>query len=549
MKRFVPIVILIFLLAIAGGVIFGFIRGKQRRDAEMTEFYLCETRFNEEQYQKAVQLLEAFLQEHPKSEKAADAYYYLAIAREKLGDGSRAMAAWSKIIESYPKSPNRAEAYYHLGVGYQDLDQYDKAMDNYKIVVNRFGNLPMAAGAWHGMGRIYEMKGQEPEAVDAYRNAVEKYPDTEFSAGAERRWGDINLRWFLRDNTTSYEVKSGDSLVTIAAKFHITPELIMRLNNLRTNVLQSGQILKVIKSDFNILVDLSSRKLSLRAGDTVIKTHPITIGKDETPTPVGDFKVTDKLPNPVWYSTAPSGAKLVIPAGDPRNELGTRWIGFKPAYGIHGTIDPESIGKAMSKGCVRMHNQDVEELYDLVTVGTPVKIVAGVTETRESASESQARKMSVSKLGGDRELPGTIISTLDKNYPGWKFPDVSENIIKYFRTAKSIYDPNLIWGDFNADGTKDYAVQITHGDLMKVIAFLSRDSDFDSYVLTSGSRSDSSAIETYLSFFKRGEQDYDYDADEYFLYPRDSIGVMYFGKAGWSYIFEDGKFRRVASAD
>ena len=391
MKRFVPIIILVFLLVIAGGVILGLIRGKQKREAEMTEFYLCETRFNEGQYQSAARLLETFLKDHPKSEKAANAYYYLAMAREKLGDHSQAMAAWSRIIEDYPESPNRADAYYHLGAGYQSMDQYDKAMENYKIAANRFGNLPVAAGAWHGMGRLYEMKGQESAAVNAYMNVMEKYPDTEFAADAERRWGSINLKQFLRENAVTYEVRRGDSLAGIGAKFDITSELIMKLNDLRTNMLQSGQILKVIKADFNVLVDLSSRKLSLRAGDTVIKRYLIGIGRDETPTPTGDFKVIDKLIDPVWYSTTPSGAKVVIPPGDPRNRLGTRWIGFKRAYGIHGNIDPESIGKATSDGCVRMYNEDVEEFYDLVTLGTPVKVVVGVKKAREPASEVRAR--------------------------------------------------------------------------------------------------------------------------------------------------------------
>ena len=69
-----------------------------------------------------------------------------------------------------------------------------------------------------------------------------------------------------------------------------------------------------------------------------------------------------------------------IPPGDPRNELGTRWIGFEPtngSYGIHGTIAPESIGKAVGNGCVRMLNEDVEELYDLVVAETPVEVIPG----------------------------------------------------------------------------------------------------------------------------------------------------------------------------
>lgn len=377
MKRFVPLIVLIFLLAIVAGIVFGFMRGKQKREAELNEFYLCETRFNEEQYASAAQLLETFLQAHPRSKKAEDAYYYLAMSHEHPGDHSLAAAAWSKIVERYPESSRLAEAYYHLGNGYRSLEQYDKAMENYKMVVDRYPNMPVAAGAWYGIGRIYEAKGQSSPAVSAYRNVLEKGPGAEFATDAERRLGNINLKEFFARRATTYEVKRGDSLVKIAAKFRITPERIMALNGLTSHMLQRGQVLRVVRGDFNILVDLSKHKLFFRSGDSVIKRYDIAIGKDETPTPPGDFKVTDKLPNPVWYSTLPSGAKEVIPPDDPRNELGTRWIGFKPAYGIHGTIDPESIGKAMSNGCVRMHNEDVEELYDLVVAGTPVKIIPG----------------------------------------------------------------------------------------------------------------------------------------------------------------------------
>ena len=175
MKRFVPFIILLFLLAIVSGLVFGFVRGKQKRNAEITEFSLCETRFNEGQYESAAQLLETFLQDHSKSDKAADAYYYLAKSWQNLGDSSRAMDAWSKIIEDYPKSLNRAEAYYYLGVGNQDLGQHDKAMENYRTVVNRFPNLPVAAGAWHGLGKVYEAKGEETAAINAYRSVLEKH--------------------------------------------------------------------------------------------------------------------------------------------------------------------------------------------------------------------------------------------------------------------------------------------------------------------------------------------------------------------------------------
>ncbi len=380
MKRFVPLIVLVFLLAIAGGIIFGFVRGKQKREAELNEFYLCETRYNEKQYSMATQLLETFLQDHPKSEKSEDSYYYLAMSYENLGDHSLAATAWSKIIENYPESPKLAEAYYYLGDGYRKLEQYDKAMENYKMIVDRYPNTPVAVSAWYGIGRIYEAEGQDSEAVSAYRNVLEKDPGAEVASDAERRWGNINLKEYFTRDVTTYEVKRGDSLVKIGVKFRLTPERLMMLNGLTSHMLQRGQVLRVVEGNFNVLVDLSKHKLLLKSGDSVIKKYNVGIGKTETPTPLGDFKTTDKLPNPVWYSTLPNGAKEAIPPDDPRNELGSRWIGFEPtrgSYGIHGTIAPDSIGKSMGNGCVRMLNEDVEELYDLVVTGTPIKVITG----------------------------------------------------------------------------------------------------------------------------------------------------------------------------
>lgn len=386
MKRFAPLIVLVFLIAIIGGIVFGFARGKQKREAELNEFYLCETRFNEGQYESAAQLLETFIQDHPRSGNAENTHYYLAMSREKLGDRSLAIAAWSKLIEGYPESSRLAEAYYYMGDGYRNLDQHDKAVENYKTVVDAYPNMPVAAGAWYGIGMIYEAKGQDSAAVSAYRNALGKNPNAEFAADAERRWGNINLRELFKKNAITYTVKRGDSLARIAAKFRTTPEQLMALNGLNTHMLQVNQSLQVAETDFNILVDLSKYKLFLKSGDAVIKRYNVGIGTSKTPTPLGDFQVTDKLPNPVWHSTLPSGAKEVIQPGDPRNELGTRWIGFEPtdgSYGIHGTIAPDSVCTMVSNGCLRLLNEEVEELYDLVVSGTPMKIITGTNNNPE----------------------------------------------------------------------------------------------------------------------------------------------------------------------
>ena len=74
--------------------------------------------------------------------------------------------------------------------------------------------------------------------------------------------------------------------------------------------------------------------------------------------------------NPTWFKTG-----AIYPPGSPDNELGSRWLGFdKPGYGIHGTVEPQSIGKSVSRGCIRMLNQDVEEVYSMVPSGTQVTV-------------------------------------------------------------------------------------------------------------------------------------------------------------------------------
>ena len=75
--------------------------------------------------------------------------------------------------------------------------------------------------------------------------------------------------------------------------------------------------------------------------------------------------------NPTWYK-----AGTAVPYGSPKNILGTRWMGItKPSYGIHGTTEPEKIGQQVTAGCVRMKNEEVEELYNFLPVGTEVTIV------------------------------------------------------------------------------------------------------------------------------------------------------------------------------
>ena len=122
-----------------------------------------------------------------------------------------------------------------------------------------------------------------------------------------------------------------------------------------------------------ILLDLSQREITLVRDGKAVNRWPVVIGAPETPTPVGHFKVQNKVVNPVYQSTATGQVKGV-------GALGYRWIGFHSkganVFGIHGTPWPWWVDAraAVSHGCVRMRNEHIEKLFAAVEVGTPVII-------------------------------------------------------------------------------------------------------------------------------------------------------------------------------
>lgn len=134
-------------------------------------------------------------------------------------------------------------------------------------------------------------------------------------------------------------------------------------------------VAKAPTNGYWITINLTKRILTLYRGKAVVKKYPVAIGKKSYKTPHGKFYVYLKRKNPYW--TGGRHAKPVA-GGSPENPLGKRWIGLSPGkgnyYGIHGNNSPYSIGRAVSKGCIRMINSDVHALYDIVPLKTPVWI-------------------------------------------------------------------------------------------------------------------------------------------------------------------------------
>jgi lipoprotein-anchoring transpeptidase ErfK/SrfK len=120
-----------------------------------------------------------------------------------------------------------------------------------------------------------------------------------------------------------------------------------------------------------IVVSIPDRKLALVEDGRILRTYTVAVGASVSPSPTGQFKVVSRLSRPTYYHPG-----VVIPPGR-SNPLGTRWIGLdRKGYGIHGTNEPRSIGKAASHGCIRMAKADLEQLFDEVRVGDNVEIHA-----------------------------------------------------------------------------------------------------------------------------------------------------------------------------
>lgn len=167
--------------------------------------------------------------------------------------------------------------------------------------------------------------------------------------------------------------------------------------------------LRRIETGTRLEIIRSARRLHHYIGNRSVNTYPIAVGKQSTPTPLGIYKVVNKVVNPGGV-------------------LGTRWLGLNiPGgnYGIHGTNNPSSIGKFISNGCIRMQNQDVERIFPLIAIGTPVII----TDTLGNPPQTQT--------GGRQHIvkPGDTL---------WKISQTYGVSIKSIAEANHLPNPNVL---------------------------------------------------------------------------------------------------------
>lgn len=257
------------------------------------------------------------------------------------------------------------------------LSFFNGAMDSY---AQKTPQLPQTVSTHDQFEQLYQKaknarkSGELFLARSVYLQILAEFPHAENFHELQQQLWDVNIaiiRSPLRSRQTEiYTIQSGDTLGKIAKTMGTTIELIKIRNQLPTNKITAGHKLSLWKGIFEILIDKSDNTLALKVGDEIIKVYSVSTGKNNS-SPEGNYWIKFRYMHPVWFHKGE-----VVPANDPKNFLGTRWLGFDlPKYGIHGTIEPDLIGKSVSSGCIRMRNEDVQELYDLIPIGTKVAII------------------------------------------------------------------------------------------------------------------------------------------------------------------------------
>jgi hypothetical protein len=167
-----------------------------------------------------------------------------------------------------------------------------------------------------------------------------------------------------------YVVRPGDTLEQVADRYNVPPVLLARINGIREGLqLEPGQELKVVRGPFNAVIHLDKHELTLMVEGRYAGRFAIGVGCDQ-PKLEGTYIVREKNVNPVYRG--PDG--ITVPGGDPRNPLGKFWIGLSNNIGLHGTVDPQNIGRDDNRGAICLGDRDIDDLYGILSVGSRVVI-------------------------------------------------------------------------------------------------------------------------------------------------------------------------------
>jgi L,D-transpeptidase ErfK/SrfK len=193
-------------------------------------------------------------------------------------------------------------------------------------------------------------------------------------------------------SVSSYTVRSGDSLSSVGARHGVSSGTLAAANGLQSQArLRVGQVLTIDSrhivpdvEDMNLVVNVPQRMLFWVSPRRSVRGFPIAAGRKDWKTPLGDFTIVSRETDPTW--DVPKSIQeemrregkpvLTHVPPSPENPLGKYWMGLSiPGVGIHGTNAPSSIYSLVTHGCIRLHPEDIAQLFPEVKVGMHGRII------------------------------------------------------------------------------------------------------------------------------------------------------------------------------
>jgi lipoprotein-anchoring transpeptidase ErfK/SrfK len=320
-----------------------------------------------------------------------------AAYRHEQANASRILPG-TKVADVDVSGMTRAEAMAAVRTGAEeDLDR--------EIVVfvkgKRFTTTPRQLGRRAWVGRAVDEAMKASERVGWVERAWRRFRDDPFDIDVELPFsGDGRVEQFVRRAANQvfvrprnasigigqdgglvfHEARPGSALDAGRAERRLSKALTEGSSIVRFSVHPVTAKINARTMGPTIVVHVDTNRLELYEGFDVSRSWDVATAKPGWITPTGEWSLYQKRENPTWYNPAldswGAGMPAVVPGG-PGNPMGTRalYITAPGLIRIHGTTSPDSIGRYASHGCIRMHNEDVEALYDLVPVGTKVIIV------------------------------------------------------------------------------------------------------------------------------------------------------------------------------
>lgn len=298
-------------------------------------------------FQKAEQILKAVHTEDPQVLSAV--LYRLGLVGRYSKNEKLAQDSWGRAYRSCPTAlAGRMSAlaladtwYYYYVESKPDFSQWEKVRDAYAVALGTDGARFMDDATNRRVG----------ERLNALTAKLIFDPEMHCK-GADFR-----------------AVRDGENLTSIAREYGVDFSSIIAINGINPRTLRVGQVLKIIPGRMLVVVDKKRFNLDFYLDGRFIKRYRCATGAPQTETPKGSYTVVKMDKEPTW--TDPKTGQQ-YKYGEPGHLIGPRWMALKgmgtSGIGIHGTVDSNSMGKKISNGCIRLLNNDVEELYGFASV-------------------------------------------------------------------------------------------------------------------------------------------------------------------------------------